>query len=100
MEKRNIVRNGIAVREHPLRIAQIEMDERCHVVPTTKVETEDVIAEIVEELFHLESLRVRFDQRHALDVAVLPSTQPLDLIKEIVPPQSFLRRFRFGNVER
>src|SRR5262249_46160223 len=48
LEELHIVRNGVAVGQHPLRIAQVEVYERCHVIPAAEVETQNVIAQVVE----------------------------------------------------
>ena len=68
LKERNIVRNGVAIRQHPVRIVKIEVDQARHVIPAPQIQAQDMVAQVVEELFHLERERMRLHQRHALDV--------------------------------
>ena len=61
LEESHVVRNRVAVREHPFGIFQIEMDQAGHVVPAAEIQAQDVLPEIPGKLLHLKSERVRFD---------------------------------------
>ena len=86
LEERDIVWNGIAVRQHPIGIGQIEINQTRHVVPTPEVQSQDVVTQVVEKFLHLERERVRFHQRHALDVILGPATRLSQGLKQIAPP--------------
>ena len=54
LEEGEIVRDGVAVGQNPGGVVQVEVDEAGHVVPAAEVQTEQVVAQVVGELFHLE----------------------------------------------
>ena len=66
-KKGNVVRNGIAIGEHPLGLLDIEMNEAGHVIPASEIEAEKVIAEDVGEFLHLIGERMGLDERHAFE---------------------------------
>src|SRR2546429_1817572 len=45
LEKRDVVRNRVAVRQHPLRILQVEVDQAGHVVPAPEVQSDNMRSE-------------------------------------------------------
>ena len=92
LEEWNIVGDGVAVGQHPLRVFEIEVDEAGHVIPAAEVEAENVRPQVVDEFFHLIGQRVGFDQRHALDVVLRPATRLGQGGEEIAPPQRLFRR--------
>src|SRR6185295_11663881 len=99
LEERHVVRNGVAVGQHPRWIGEREMDEARHVIPAAEIEPEDVVAQMEEKLLHLEGERMRLDQRHAFDGPVGPVLEALDRMKRFRPPQRLIRRLRLGNVD-
>ena len=98
LEKGHVVWNRVAIGQHPLRIFQIEVNQAGHVVPAAQIQAENVITQIPGKLFHLKCQRMRFHQRHALDRIRRRSLQSRNHLEEIAPPQRFVRRFRFRNV--
>ena len=99
LEERHVVRNRVAVGQHPLRIFEIEMDQAGHVIPAAEIQAENVVAQIPGELLHLEGQRMRFDQRHALDGIRWQALGARNHLEKIAPPQRLVRRLRFRNVE-
>ncbi len=99
LEERDVVRNGVAIGENPLRIFQIEMDQAGHVVPAPEIQAHDVVAKIPRKLFHLIREWMRFDECHALDGVRGQALQAGDHLKKIAPPESLVGGFRFRNVD-
>ena len=99
LKESNVVRNRVAVRQNPVWIVEIEMNQAGHVIPAAQVQSDDVIAQVVSELFHLKRQRVRLHQRHALDVVVRQAAPLRQRLEQIAPPQRFFRRLRFRNVD-
>ena len=58
-----------------------------------------MIAQVVDELFHLVSDRMRLYQRHALDVSAGPRARVFNRLEQIAPPQSLFGRLRLRNVK-
>ena len=58
LEERHVVWNCVAVREHPVRIVQVEVNQAGHVIPAAEIQAENVVAEVVEELLHLKRQRM------------------------------------------
>ena len=98
LEKGHIVRNGVAIRQHPLRIFQIAMNQAGHVVPAAQVQTHNVVPQIPGEFFHLKCQWMGFHERHAPDGARRQAFQACNHLEQIAPPQRLVRRIRFGNV--
>ena len=98
LEERHVVRNGVAIRKHPLRILEIEMNQAGHVVPAAKIQAHDVVAKIPGKLFHLKSERMRFDQRHALDGVRWQALEARNHLEKIAPPERLIGGFRFRDV--
>src|SRR5262249_18398010 len=82
-----------------LRILQIEMDEAGHVIPTAEIEAEDVSAKVPGELFHLESKRMRLDERHALDGVRGEAFHARDHLEQVTPPKGFVGGLRFRDIK-
>ncbi len=99
LEEWDVVRNRVTVRQHPVRIVQVEVDEAGHIVPSTKIQPNQMIAQVVCELLHLKCQRVRFHQRHALDVVVRQPAPLCQRLKQISPPACFFRGLGFRDVE-
>ena len=99
LEERHIVGNGVAVRQNPFGIGQIEMNEGGHVVPAAQIQRHQMVAQVVNELLELEGEGMRFHQRHALDGVIFPTLEARQLLEKIAPPQRFFRRFGFGYVK-
>src|SRR5207245_11073345 len=93
LEKLNVVRDGVAIRQHPIGVVEIKVDQAGHVVPAAQVQSDDVIAEVVGKLLHLKRQGMRFNQRHALDVVVRQDAPLRESLEQIAPPQRFLSRF-------
>ena len=69
------------------------MDQAGHVIPAAQIEREECVAQIVGELFHLIGQRMRFHQRHALDVVAAASPSHGQGVEQIAPPERFFGRF-------
>ena len=99
LEEGHVVRNCVAIWKHPIRIVQIEVDQAGHVIPASQVQPDDVVAQVVRELFHLEGQRVRLHQCHAFDVVMRKAPPLRQRLEQISPPKRFFSRFRFRNIE-
>ena len=99
LEEGHVVRNSVAVGQHPLGVFEIEMDQAGHVVPAAEIQPKDVVPQIPGELFRLKRERMRFDQRHALDRVCGQPFEARNHLEEIAPPKSFVSRFRFRDVD-
>src|SRR5256885_3077987 len=97
LEERNIMWNGVAIRQNPIRVGQVEVDKAGHVVPTAKVQRQQVVTQIEDELFDLEGQRMRLHQSHALDASLRQPFIALELLEQIAPPQCFFRRLGLWN---
>ena len=86
LKKCDIVWDGVAVRQHPIGIFKVEVNQARHVVPSAKIQRQNVLAQVIDEFFHLICQRMRLHQRHALDVVGRPATQLSNRLEEIAPP--------------
>jgi hypothetical protein len=91
LEERHVVRNRISIRKDPVRVFESEVDQAGHIVPAPEIQSDDVIAKLVDEFFHLISERMRFNQRHTLDVAAWKIFCGFDCFEKIAPPQGLFR---------
>src|SRR6266850_6735197 len=98
LEKRDVVRNSVAIGKYPLGVLEIAVDQAGHVVPAAEIEPHDVVAKIPGKLFHLKSERMRFDQRHAFDGVRRQPPEAGNHLEKIAPPESLVGGFGLGNV--
>ena len=99
LKERDVMRNRVAIRQNPVGIVKVEMNQAGHVIPAAKIQSDDVIAQMVGEFLHLESHWMRFHQRHALDVVVCQAARSRHGLKQIAPPQGFFGGLGFRNVD-
>src|ERR1700683_4866078 len=99
LKKSNIVRDGVAVGKYPIRIVQIEMDQTGHVVPATEVQRKDMFTQMPSEFLHLIGERVRFNERHALDIVRRPSLPTRYGLKKSAPPHGLFGRLGLRDVK-
>ena len=99
LEERHVVGDRVAVGENPGRVAEVEVDEAGHVIPSSEVQPQDVVPEVEQELLHLVGERVRLDQRHAADPLLGPTARPRYGLERVAPPLRFLRRLRLGDID-
>src|ERR1700682_4367489 len=97
LEKRHVDGNGIAVGKDVARIVEIKIDEAGHVIPAAEIQTNDMVAKVVEKFLDLIRERMRFDQGHALDEITRPAAEKRKLLKKIAPEERFFRGFGLGN---
>ena len=58
LKKWHVVRDRIAVRQHPCRVIEIEVNQAGHVIPAAKIQSEDVFAQVIEKFLHLKRQRM------------------------------------------
>src|SRR5580704_14213989 len=99
LKEGNVVRNSVAIRQHPLWIIEMEMNQTCHVIPSTKVQANDVILKVEKKLFHLKRQWMRFHQGHTLNEVLWPVQSVGQCLENITPPQRLFCRLRFRDVD-
>ncbi len=75
------------------------MNEAGHIIPAPEVEPDEIVAQVKDELFHLVSERMRLHQGHRLNRARLPLHAFDQCVENVAPPERFLGRLRFWNVD-
>jgi len=99
LKKCHVVRNRVAIGQYPLGIFEHEIDQRRHVIPAAQVQSQTVIAQVEEKFLHLVGERVRFHQRHALDVILGQAFGIREGLEEIAPPQRLFGGFTLRDVD-
>ena len=84
-QERRLHRHLPAIRHDERRVVLQRLDRAEDVVPPAAVEPDDVIAELVEDLVHLERRRQRFDQDRHLDRAGRDPERRLRVQEDLVP---------------
>ena len=97
--KRRRHRHLRAIGEGEVRAVAELLDDAEHVIPAARIQPGDVIAQFVQNLFHLERGEDRFDQHRHFDRAARQAEFVLREIEHVVPQARFEMAFQFGQIE-
>jgi hypothetical protein len=79
----------VSVRQHEVRTTAELLDETEDVIPSAAVEPDDVVLELVQDLFHLEGREDRLDQHSHLDRLRRDAELRLRVLENVGPEPRF-----------
>src|SRR6185436_2763060 len=89
----------LSIRQHEIRPAAEFLDEAEDVVPTTAVQTDDVVLELVQDLVHLEGGENGLDQHRDLDGLRRDAERGFGMLEHIRPQTRFAMVFELRQIE-
>ena len=94
-----IHRHHLTVRQHAIRVVLQRFDIAKNVVPTTAVQTHNVVTQGVQNFVHLEDGRQRFNQQGRFNGTARQVKAVLCIAEHFAPPCRFLPGLRFWQIE-